>query len=122
MHLSGRAYQAWRDDKSLEFGAAFPSEGVVPLPIQAGIMAKAPHPNAAKVLMDFLTSKEGQQFWVANESQWPLRTDVTYPDDVKPYLTPLDQVKAITVDWKKEITTDSRNTTRAEFRRIFKVS
>lgn len=121
-HITGRAFQAWREDKSLQFGAVFPSEGVVPLPIQAGVLAKAPHPNAGKLLLEFLVSKEGQQFWVANEGQWPLRTDVTYPDDVKPYLTPLDQVKALTVDWEKEVTAEARNTARAEFRRIFKVS
>src|SRR5207249_698527 len=63
-HISGRAYQAWQEDKSLDFGSVFPDEGVVPLPIQAGLLAKAPHPNAGKLLLDFLISREGQQLWV----------------------------------------------------------
>jgi iron(III) transport system substrate-binding protein len=120
-HLAARALQAKRDDSSLDFGAAYPSEGVVPLPIQAGIPAKAPHPNAAKLFFEFMTSQEGQQLFLDAEVQWPLRTDVTYAEDVKQFLMPLDQVKAITVDWKT-ITPQARDEARAEFRRIFKVS
>jgi ABC-type Fe3+ transport system substrate-binding protein len=121
-HITGRAYQAWQEDKSLDFGVSFPTEGVVPLPIQAGIMARASHPNAAKLFLDFLISQEGQQLWLDRECQWPLRTDVTYSDDVKRYLTPLDQVKAITMDWDKDVTSATRDEARAEFKRIFKVS
>ena len=120
-HITGRALQAWREDNSLEFGVSFPTEGVVPLPIQAGIMAKAPHPNAAKLFAEFIVSKEGQQVWVDEEVQWALRTDVTYSEQVKGFLTPLDQVKALTLDWDT-ITTQARDEARAEFRRIFKVS
>ena len=120
-HLAARALQARRDDSSLEFGAAYPSEGVVPLPIQAGILAKAPHPNAAKLFAEFMTSQEGQQLFLDAEVQWPLRSDVTYSEEVKQFLTPLDQVKAITLDWNT-ITPQARDDARAEFRKIFKVS
>jgi iron(III) transport system substrate-binding protein len=121
-NITGRAFQAQQEDKSLDFGAAFPTEGVVPLPIQAGILAKAAHPNAAKLFMEFLVSKEGQQIWVDRECQWPLRTDVTYSDEVKKFLTPLGDVKSITMDWDKEITSAARDAVRAEFRQIFKVN
>jgi iron(III) transport system substrate-binding protein len=120
-HLAARALQAKRDDPSLDFGAAYPSEGVVPLPIQSGILAKAPHPSAAKLFAEFMTSQEGQQLFLDAEVQWPLRSDVTYAADVKQFLTPLDQVKAITIDWST-ITPAARDEARAEFRRIFKVS
>ena len=120
-HITGRALQAWREDNSLDFGVAFPTEGVVPLPIQAGILAKAPHPNAAKLFAEFMVSKEGQQLFLDAEGQWPLRTDVSYSDEVKRYLTPLDQVKALTNDWDA-ITPQARDEARAEFRKIFKVS
>jgi iron(III) transport system substrate-binding protein len=119
-HIAARALQAKRDDKSLDFGAAYPSEGVVPLPIQAGILAKAPHPNAAKLFVEFMTSQEGQQLFLDAEVQWPLRSDVTYADDVKQFLKPLDQIKIITLDWNT-ITPAARDEARAEFRRIFKV-
>jgi iron(III) transport system substrate-binding protein len=120
-HLAARALQAKRDDSSLDFGAAYPSEGVVPLPIQAGIMAKAPHPNAAKLFLEFMTSQEGQQLFLDAEVQWPLRSDVTYSPEVKQFLTPLDELKAIQMDWST-ITPQARDEARAEFRRIFKVS
>lgn len=119
--IPGRALQAIRDDSSLDFGAAFPTEGVVPLPIQAGILAKAQHPNAAKLFAEFMLSKEGQQLFLTEEVQWPLRTDVTYPEDVKRFLNPLDEVKAIPLEWDT-ITSQARDEARAEFRRIFKVN
>ena len=120
-HLAARALQAKRDDNSLDFGAAYPVEGVVPLPIQSGILAGAQHPNAAKLFAEFMTSQEGQQLFLDAEVQWPLRSDVTYADELKQFLTPLDQVKAITMDWST-ITPEARDDARAEFRRIFKVS
>jgi ABC-type Fe3+ transport system substrate-binding protein len=120
-HLAARALQAKRDDNSLDFGAVYPVEGVVPLPIQAGILARAQHPDAAKLFAEFMTSQEGQQLFLDAEVQWPLRSDVTYADEVREFLTPLDQVKAITMDWST-ITPEARDDARAEFRRIFKVS
>jgi iron(III) transport system substrate-binding protein len=120
-HLSARALQAKRDDNSLDFGAAFPSEGVVPLPIQQGVLAKAPHPNAARLFAEFMTSQEGQQLFLDAEVQWPLRSDVTYAADVRQFLTPLDQVNAIKMDWDA-VTADARDQARAEFRKIFRVS
>jgi iron(III) transport system substrate-binding protein len=120
-HLAARALQAKRDDATLDFGAAYPSEGVVPLPIQAGILAKAAHPSAAKLFAEFMTSQEGQQLFLDAEVQWPLRSDVTYAEEVRQFLTPLDQLKPITLDWTK-ITSEARDQARAEFRAIFKVS
>lgn len=120
-HIAARALQAKRQDPSLDFGAAYPTEGVVPLPIQAGIPKAAPHPNAARLWSEFMTSQEGQQLFLNAEIQWPLRSDMTYTDEIKAFLTPLDQVKAITVDWST-ITSQARDEARAEFRKIFKVS
>jgi iron(III) transport system substrate-binding protein len=120
-HLSARALQAKRDDSSLDFGAVFPPEGVVPLPIQQGVLAKAPHPNAAKLFAEFMTTQEGQQLFLDAEVQWPLRADVTYAADVRQFLTPLDQINAIKMDWSA-ITADARDEARAEFRKIFRVS
>jgi hypothetical protein len=47
---------------------------------------------------------------------------VTYSDEVKKFLTPLGDVKSITMDWDKEITSAARDAVRAEFRQIFKVN
>jgi hypothetical protein len=46
---------------------------------------------------------------------------VTYAEEVRQFLTPLDQLKPITLDWTK-ITSEARDQARAEFRAIFKVS
>jgi hypothetical protein len=46
---------------------------------------------------------------------------MTYAADVRQFLTPLDQINAIKMDWDA-ITSDARDEARAEFRRIFKVS
>ena len=42
----------------------WPSEGVPREPWTAGILKRAPHPNAAKLYMDFLLSPEGQALYV----------------------------------------------------------
>jgi iron(III) transport system substrate-binding protein len=41
----------------------------------AGIVKNAPHPNAARVFMDWLLSKRAQQFF-ADDGRTPTRTDV----------------------------------------------
>ena len=46
-----------------------------------GLVRKAPHPNAARVLLDWLLSREGQQYIVDVSKQSSARTDVT--NDVK---------------------------------------
>jgi hypothetical protein len=68
-----------------------------------------------------MTSQEGQQLFLDAEVQWPLRSDVTYSEEIKQFLMPLDQLKFITVDWTT-ITPAARDEARAEVRRIFKVS
>lgn len=51
------------------------------------VMKNAPHPNAAKVFVNWLASKEGQElytrtFWTFNQT-FSRRTDVATPDDPK---------------------------------------
>jgi ABC-type Fe3+ transport system substrate-binding protein len=49
-----------------------------------GLAANAPHPNAAKVFINWLLSKEGQQLWQDNRFEPSVRTDLVkqsnYPD------------------------------------------
>jgi iron(III) transport system substrate-binding protein len=51
--------------KGLPVKAAIPSEGVVYLPYASSILTKAPHPNAARVLIDFMLSDEGQAIYAS---------------------------------------------------------
>ena len=58
--------------KGLPVKAAIPSEGVVYLPYASSVLTKAPHPNAARVLIDFMLSDEGQAIY-ASEGLLPTR-------------------------------------------------
>ena len=51
--------------KGLPVKAAIPNEGVVYLPYASSILTKAPHPNAARVLIDFMLSDEGQAIYAS---------------------------------------------------------
>lgn len=121
LSMPAAALQAKRQDGSLDFGTLYPPEGVVVNSAQQGILAKAPHPNAAKLFSEFMTTQEGQQLLLDPTLKWPLRSDVTYTAEVKAFLPPLAQVNALKMDWEA-ITSDAIDEARAEFKRIFKVS
>jgi iron(III) transport system substrate-binding protein len=50
--------------RNLPIETVFPEDGVIAQIGGMGILKKAPHPNAAKVLVDYLLSAEGQQVYV----------------------------------------------------------
>lgn len=52
---------------------------VIALPIDAAISAKAPHPAAARLLVDYLLSKEGQRA-IAARGRVPARSDIPEGD------------------------------------------
>jgi iron(III) transport system substrate-binding protein len=62
--------------KGLPVNAAIPSEGVVYLPYASSVLTKAPHPNAARLLIDFMLSEEGQTIY-ASEGLLPTREGMT---------------------------------------------
>ena len=57
-------------------------------------MKDAPHPNAARLFINFLFSREGQQFLVDKGQQRSLAPDVTEPAD----RMPLSKIKLLTAD------------------------
>jgi len=72
----------------------YPKEGV-PLVVSPVAIAKdAPHPNAAKLFMEFIFAKEQQQLLADKEGLYTGHPDVTYPAD-KPKLKDL---KLLTAD------------------------
>jgi iron(III) transport system substrate-binding protein len=72
----------------------YPKEGV-PLVVSPVAIAKdAPHPNAAKLFMEFIFSKESQQLLADKEGLYTGHPEVTYPAD-KPKLK---ELKLLTVD------------------------
>jgi iron(III) transport system substrate-binding protein len=57
----------------------WPSEGVSREPWTAGILKRAQHPNAAKLYLDFLLSREGQELYVRQMGWTSPRSDVESP-------------------------------------------
>ncbi len=91
---------------------ALPKEGVPFVRSPASVLAKAPHPNAARVFMDFLFSQEIQQI-LANRGLYVGHPDVKLPDAQ----TPLSAFKLIEVP-ADEISKKSKSMRKA-FRQIF---
>jgi iron(III) transport system substrate-binding protein len=85
--LSGALLSA---SKGNPIGVVYPTDGSVLCIGPSAVLASAPHPNAARLFMNWLLSKECAQFcadvWVT-----PVRTDVTE----KPGTKPIDQVKLL---------------------------
>ena len=57
----------------------YPASGLILPPGVTAIMAKAPHPNAARLFLEFLLSKEYSET-LSKTARWPMRTDVKAPD------------------------------------------
>jgi iron(III) transport system substrate-binding protein len=92
----------------------FPPEGVPFIASPQAILAKAPHPNAAKVFTDWLFSKEAQQILV-NHGLYSGQPDVRYPKG----LTPLNELKLIVVSPEESV--EMRDPIRKRFREKFGV-
>ncbi len=97
--ISGRVYQRAREDPTLDMVFAWPQEGVVVLGWPMAILKGARHPNAAKLLMDFLLSEEGMREMVAGEAVFSFRQGLKIPEAVRKYVPEVDQVKSIPVNW-----------------------
>ncbi|WP_179228409.1 ABC transporter substrate-binding protein [Leptolyngbya ohadii] len=65
-----------RKAKGDPIDAIYPSDGAVIVVGPNGILKNAPHPNAAKLFMNFVNSKEYSEL-VAKYYEQPLRSDVT---------------------------------------------
>ncbi len=75
-------------------------EGQVMLGNQAGVLKGAPHPNAGKLLLEFMLRKEGADALVGGESLYTFRSGYVVPDHVKPYVLDLQKTKILGLkDW-----------------------
>lgn len=117
MSFSGmptRAYQFNKRGGNLKF--LLPKEGVVLMPQAIFILAKAAHPSAAKLWIDFVLSSEGQKILVENEALISGRSGFASP--LPDYAPPIDGLHVIKVDWDK-ITPADMEKARAEWLGIF---
>lgn len=73
----------------------YPKEGVPATLEGAGVVSTAPHPQAARLLLDYLLSKVGQEMIVKNMQYFSSRTDVAPPQGSG---APAD-VKFLIPDW-----------------------
>lgn len=93
---STRPYGFWKLQGARNIGQSFPREGVVPLAAVWAALADAPHPNAAKLLVNFARSREGQQIMADYEGRISGRPDVVSPSSV--YVPNLSDLKLLWVD------------------------
>ena len=109
-----RAYQFNQKGGKLKF--LLPKEGVVLLPQAQFITSKAPHPNAAKLWLDFVLSEEGQRIIVNGEAMISGRSGFKSP--LPEYAPPIDSLNVIKMDWAK-ISTADMNKARSEWTEMF---
>jgi iron(III) transport system substrate-binding protein len=91
-----RAYQYNQKGAKLKF--LLPEEGVVLLPQNLFILAKAPHPNSARLWLDFILSEQGQTILAKDEALISGRSGFKSP--LPDYAPAIDDLKLIKVDWK----------------------
>jgi iron(III) transport system substrate-binding protein len=75
-------------------GIVYPAEGTAVIPDGSAVIANAPHPNAARLFLDFTVSKEGQAIIVDKFGRRSVRRDVATPAG----LPTLDKIKQIAYD------------------------
>ncbi len=109
-----RAYQFNERGAKLKF--LLPKEGVVLMPQAMFILAKAPHPNAARLWLDFVLSQEGQDILVKHEALISGRTGFKSP--LPEYAPPIDALNVIKIDWGK-ITPADLQKAREEWLSVF---
>ena len=100
--LTGRAYQniihAPQLAKVMKFGTY--KEGQVMLGNQGAVIKGAPHPNAGKLLLDFMLSKEGTDIVIGDEAIYTFRKDYKPPAKAAPYLFDVSKAKLMGLkDW-----------------------
>ncbi len=101
-NLSGRVYQNVLKKPELAnvLRVGYYKEGQVMLGNQAGVLKGAPHPNAGRLLVEFLLSKEGTDIVVETEATYSFMQGYTPPAKAKPYLLDLSQHKLLGLkDW-----------------------
>ena len=120
-NLAGRVYQnvVKKPELAKILRIGHYTEGQVMLGNQAAVLKGAPHPNAGKLLIEFLLSKEGADIFVEGEAIYTFRQGYELPEAARPYLLDLSQHKLLGLkDWvaaQKQF-----KATRAEWTKRFK--
>jgi iron(III) transport system substrate-binding protein len=87
------------NQKGAKLKILYPEEGFTFLPQMTFILAKSPHPNAAKLWFDFILSEEGQKILADKEALISARAGF---QSSTPAIAPnFASLKIIKVDWEK---------------------
>lgn len=99
-NLAGRVYQNVLNKPELKKVLRIGSykEGQVMLGNQAAVLKGAPHPNAGKLLIEYLLSKEGTDIVVQGEAVYSFMKGYVPPEAAKPYLMDLSEHKLLGLD------------------------
>lgn len=108
-------YRQMREFPDTPLKLVYPQEGVVLLPINTGIPAKAPHPNAAKLFLNYLMSRDGQLRIVQGDGLFAIRSGLQIPANVERFVPPIEKLKVIPVDYKS-ITSEMISAAQNDFR------
>ncbi len=101
-NLSGRVYQnvLKKPDLANVLKVGKYREGQVMLGNQAAVLKGAPHPNAAKLFVEFMLSKEGTDVFIEGEAMYSFMKGYTPPSETKPYVFDLTKTKLLGLkDW-----------------------
>ncbi len=110
-----RLYQLSLTTDSSAYHNGYPKEGVLPLPQPMAILKRAKHPNAAKLMVDYMRSEQGQMIHGKFVGFASGREGIKHPS---PYIKGIEEMKAIPFDWKKYGSKAIKNT-RKVWRRIY---
>ncbi len=96
-NLSGRVYQniVKKAELAKVLKIGIYKEGQVMLGNQAAVIKGAPHPNAAKLMIEFMLSKEGTDIFVEGESMYSFMKGYKPPAEAAPYLFDLTKTKLL---------------------------
>lgn len=101
-NLAGRVYQnvLKQPDLKDKLKIGSYSDGLVLLGNQVAALKGSDHPNAAKLLIEYLLSEEGSEVYVEGEAVYSFREGFTPPEAAAPYLRDLTKEKLIGMkDW-----------------------
>lgn len=117
MTLAGQPTRALQNNnRGANLRLLFPKEGVVLMPQNTFIFAKAPHPNAARLWIDFILSEEGQTILSRREALMSGRKGFVSP--VPEYAPAMSDVAIINLDWRN-LTNEALQKSRDTWVRIF---
>ena len=93
------AYRAkYKDKANVEF--VIPAEGTIVVPYVMSLVAKAPHANNGKKVLDFVLSDEGQAIW-ANAYLRPVRASAISKEAQSRFLPASEYARAKSVDYAR---------------------